>query len=115
MLASHLLVALPVGLVEASNVGDQRVVRVRVGQQRADRQEDYRDRARSGDKTVATHTHARTSRNSQGRRPVVLEDVKADPALLVDVGVVDGCHKVDLGGGDRWGRGGGLLCVPLGA
>jgi len=51
------------------DAADQRIARIAVGQQRADRQKDLGD--------------------GQRRRPVVLEDVEADGALAVDVAVVD--------------------------
>lgn len=35
--------------------------------------------------------------NGQGRAPLVSQDVQADAAVRVDVGVVDACGEVDLG------------------
>ena len=58
-----------VALVDVRNLRHQRVVGVGVGQQRADREQDLGDRQRGA--------------------PLVLEDVEADAALAVDVGVVD--------------------------
>ena len=68
-LPRRLLVPRPVRLVDVRDLGNERVVRVRVAEQRADREEHFRER--------------------EGRRPLLLEDVEADRALRVDVGVVD--------------------------
>ena len=78
-LAGRLLVPRPVRLVDVRDLRHQGVIGVRVAQQRADREQHFRQR--------------------QGGRPLLLEDVEADGALGVDVGVVD------LGGG-RGGEGG---------
>lgn len=40
---------------------------------------------------------AHTFGNSQGRRPLVSQDVKANAAIAVDIGVVDASSEVDLG------------------
>jgi len=68
-LPGGLLVPGPVRLVDVGDLRDERVVRVRVAQQGADGEEDFGQ--------------------SQGRRPLLLQDVQADGALRVDVGVVD--------------------------
>lgn len=68
-LARRLLVPRPVGLVDVRDLRHERVVRVRVAQQRADREEHLGQ--------------------SERRGPLLLEDVEADRALRVDVGVVD--------------------------
>ena len=68
-LPGGLLVPGPVRLVDVGDLRDERVVRVRVAQQGADGEEDFGQ--------------------SQGRRPLLLQDVQADSAELVDVGVVD--------------------------
>lgn len=68
-LARRVLVARAVALVDVRDLRHERVVGVGVGQQRADREQHLGDRQR--------------------RRPLVLEDVEADRALRVDVGVVD--------------------------
>ena len=78
-LAGRLLVPRPVRLVDVRDLRHQGVIGVRVAQQRADREQHFRQR--------------------QGGRPLLLEDVEANGALGVDVGVVD------LGGG-RGGEGG---------
>ena len=78
-LAGRLLVPRPVRLVDVRDLRHQGVIGVRVAQQRADREQHFRQR--------------------QGGRPLLLEDVEADGALGVDVGVVD------LGGGERRRRG----------
>ena len=68
-LAGGLLVPRPVRLVDVGDLRDERVVRVGVAEQRADREEDLGEGERG--------------------RPLLLEDVEADGALGVDVGVVD--------------------------
>ena len=54
----------------------ERIVRVRVGQQRRDRQEDLRDRQR--------------------RAPLALQNVEANAAVVVHVAVVDLRRELDL-------------------
>lgn len=68
-LPGRLLVPGPVRLVDVGDFGDERVVRVGVAQQGADGQEHLGQ--------------------GQGGRPLLLQDVQADGALRVDVGVVD--------------------------
>ena len=90
-----------VGAVEVRNLGDERIVRVRVREKRANRKQHLGD--------------------GQGRRPVVLEDVKADTTLVVDVAVVDLGLEADLGRlertaktkrvGERKGEGNRLACA----
>jgi hypothetical protein len=58
------------------NLGDQRVVRVRIRQHRADGQKNFRD--------------------GQSRAPLVSQNVQADATVRVDVGVVDAGSEVDL-------------------
>lgn len=65
----NLVVLLPVGEVLCGNAADERVRGIAVREQRTDTQQHLRD--------------------SEGRAPVVLEDVQADLALAVDVAVVD--------------------------
>ena len=76
-LAGGALVPGPVILVHRGDLGHERVVRVRVRQQRADREEDLRDGERG--------------------RPLVLEDVEADRAVPVDVRVVNLGRERHLG------------------
>ena len=70
------IVPILVSLEKLSNVRDERVVGVGVRQQGADGQQNLR--------------------NCQGRAPLVLEDIKADTAVRVDVTVVDTGGEVDL-------------------
>ena len=72
---------LPVALVQISDFGHERVVRVGVSEQRADREKHFRD--------------------SEGGRPLVLEDVEADGAIRVDVSMVNFRCKGDLRGLER--------------
>ena len=60
-----------------SGLGVERVVSIRVSEQRRDRKEDARD--------------------SQRRAPLVLQDVQADGAVPVDVGVEHAGGEADLG------------------
>ena len=60
------------------NLWHQRVVRVGVSKQRADGQKNLR--------------------NGESWRPLLLEDIKANRTIGVDVGVVDSRGKVDLRG-----------------
>lgn len=56
--ARRVVVAIAVSLVEGGDLGHERIIRVRVSQQRADRQKDLGD--------------------GQGGRPLIFQDVKAD-------------------------------------
>ena len=85
---SVLLKFLSVSLEESSDVGDKRIVGVGVGQQGADREEDLADGQRRGPSRL-------------------LQNVKADTTVLVDVGVVD------LGDELNAGRREGVLCGEL--
>ena len=63
-----------VGLQKFRNLGHEGVVWVGIGEQRADRQENFR--------------------NGQGGRPLVLQDVEADASVRVDVTVINsGCER----------------------
>ena len=66
-----------VSLVDLSDLRHQRVIWVRVRQQGADREEHLGD--------------------GKGRRPLVLENIKADATVRVDVGVVDPGGELHLG------------------
>jgi hypothetical protein len=63
-------------LVLVSDVGNQRIVGVGIGQQRADRQQDLGDSECGG--------------------PLVLQDVKADGTVRIDVRVVNLRHELEL-------------------
>ena len=65
-----------VGLVELRDLRNERIVRVRVGQQRRDRQEDLRNRQR--------------------RAPLVFQDIQTDRPIRRDVAMIDLRRKVDL-------------------
>ena len=63
-----------VGLEELRDLRNERIVRVRVGQQRRDRQEDLRDRQR--------------------RAPLVFQDIQTDRSVRRDVAVIDLRRKI---------------------
>ena len=65
-----------VGLEELRDLRNERIVRVRVGQQRRDRQEDLRNRQR--------------------RAPLVFQDIQTDRSVRRDVTVVDLRREVAL-------------------
>lgn len=67
--------------IESCDTGNQWIIGVRHGKQCRDREKD--------------------AVNGQCRGPLVLEDVKADGALGVHVGVVHLCLEGDLGGLER--------------
>ena len=67
----------PVTLQEVGDLGHERVIGVRVRQQRADGEEHLGD--------------------GQSGRPLVLKDVEADGAIAVDVTVIDFGREGDLG------------------
>lgn len=73
-----LVVLFPVRLVDAGDLGDQRVVRVAICEQRADGQQDLGDGER--------------------RRPLATENVQTDGTVGVDVGMVDLGGEGNLGG-----------------
>jgi hypothetical protein len=64
-------------LVEMGNLRDERIVGIGVRQHAADAEEDLAD--------------------CQGRTPLVLQNVEADTAIAVDVGVVDARREAHLG------------------
>lgn len=72
------IVSCPVSLQQLCNVWHQWIVRVGISQQRADGEQDLA--------------------NSQGRTPLILEDIQADTSVGVDVTVVNTCGEVDFGG-----------------
>ena len=67
----------PVGQVLVGYRADERIVRIAVGQQRTDGEEDFA--------------------YGQRRAPVVLEDVETDGALRIDITVVNACLERHLG------------------
>ena len=67
-----------VGFVDVSDLGNKRVIGVGVTQQRTNRKKELRD--------------------SQRRAPFVLQDIQTNTTVGVDVGMIDLCGKVDLGG-----------------
>ena len=76
----------PVRLEKLRNVRHERIVRVGVGEERTDTQQNLTDR--------------------QCWTPLVLENIQADTSVRVDVAVVDACGKVDFG---RLQRGNGAV------
>lgn len=84
-----------VGLVDVSQLGNKRIVRVGVCEERADREKNY--------KTQHVSQHALwhpsvyiTLWDGQCRRPLILQNVQTNAAIAVDVGMVDFGSKVDL-------------------
>lgn len=71
------VMSLPVRLEELRDIGHQRVIGIGVGQEAANAQQDFG--------------------NGESGRPLVLQNVQADPAVRVDVAVVNASRKVDLG------------------
>lgn len=76
-LPSCSLISRAVGLVDVCDFRNEGIIRIRVCQHGADRQEDFRD--------------------GQGRTPLVSEDIQADAAVRVDVWVVDPSGEANLG------------------
>ena len=76
-LARCIVVLLPVALVQISDFGHERVVRVGIGEEGADREKHFRD--------------------GEGGRPLVLEDVQANRAIAVDVSMVNFRCERNLG------------------
>lgn len=95
-LTGRRLVPGAVGLVYMGDLGDERVVRVRVRQHRADRQQHFVTSAWLGPDLAAERIE-HTFGHCQRRAPLVSENVEADAAVGVDVGVVDSGGEVDLG------------------
>jgi hypothetical protein len=67
----------PVCLEELGNIWNQRIVWVGVGKERTDGKQDLTNR--------------------QSRTPLILEDIKANPSVRVDVTVIDASGEVYLG------------------
>jgi hypothetical protein len=74
--AGSCVVLLPIALVDPRNLRHQRIVRIRVRQQRADRQQHLRHRERG--------------------TPLVLQNIQADASVAVHVAVVDARREVHL-------------------
>lgn len=77
-LAGQLVVLLAVRLVDAGDLGDERVIGIRVAQQRTDGQQDLRYR--------------------EGGGPLRPQNVQADGSVAVDVGMVDARREGDFRG-----------------
>lgn len=71
-----------VRLQKLSNVGNKGILRVGVGQEGADGEQDLA--------------------NGQCWTPLILQNVQANPAIRVDVTMVNACGKVDLGRLRMW-------------
>mmetsp|Transcript_31338 Transcript_31338/g.57827 ORF Transcript_31338/g.57827 Transcript_31338/m.57827 type:complete len:211 (-) Transcript_31338:4-636(-) len=78
---ASLVILLTVRAVDVSNLGDKRIIRVGVREQRANGQQDLGD--------------------GQSRAPLILEDIKANATTGIDVGVVNLGGEVDLWGLER--------------
>ena len=78
------------------NLGHQRVIGVGVRQHRADGEQHW-TRLALAKRTGAGYGAGLTFRDGQGGAPLVSQDVQADAAVRVDVGVVDAGGEVDLG------------------
>jgi len=66
----------PVRLVQFSNLRNQRIIRVRISQQRANRQQHLRD--------------------GESRGPLTLQNVQANATIAVNIAVVDLCLELHL-------------------
>ena len=75
-LTGRLVMLRLIALENVGNLGDERIIWVGVGQQRADREEHLGD--------------------GEGGRPLVFEDVEADIAVAVDVHVVNFRRELNL-------------------
>lgn len=75
-LPGHGLIPGPVGLVDVSDLRDEGIIGIGIGQHRADRQQDLRD-GKSG-------------------RPLIPQDIQANTTIGVDVGVVNPGGEVHL-------------------
>jgi len=73
---SSLRIQRVVGLEDVGDLRDQRIVWVWIGQQRADRKENFR--------------------NGEGWGPLILEDIETDGTITVDVRVIEPSCEVDL-------------------
>jgi len=76
-LARQLRVPFTISLVDARDLWHERVVRIRIAEQRADRQQYFG--------------------NGERRRPLRPENVQADTAVAVDVRMIDACRERHLG------------------
>ena len=68
---------IPISFIKVSNLRHEGIIWVGVGQQRTEREQNFRDR--------------------KSRRPLVLEDVKANATVRINVAVVDSGRKCTLG------------------
>jgi hypothetical protein len=74
---SRTIVSSPVGLEQLRNIRHKRIIGVGVSQEGADTEQDFA--------------------NGQCRTPLVLENIKTDTSVGVDVAMVNACGKVNLG------------------
>lgn len=98
-LSRRCFVSRAVGLVDVCDLRHERVVRVRVCEHRADREEDCNAVALVN-QISATHQLRpyRTFGNGERGAPLIPQYVQADAAVAVDVWVVDAGGEVDF----RW-------------
>lgn len=97
------LVAWSVGLVNVGNLGNERVVRVRVRQHGADGQQNCNP---CQPQAISVCLQPRASRkltfaDGQSRAPLVTQDIQANTTVRVDIWVIDTGREVDLGGLER--------------
>ncbi len=95
-LASRLLVFRAVRLVCVGDLGHQRVVGVRVRQHRADGEQNYARVSGGGSQIPPSRINKHTLRYGQCRAPLVTQNVEADAAICVNVGVINPSREVDL-------------------
>jgi len=76
-LLSNGVILFPVGFIQFSDIGDQGVVGIGVSEQGANRQQEFGD--------------------GQGRRPLGPQEIQADGAVAVDIGMVDPGSEGHLG------------------
>ena len=73
----QLIVPVTIGLINSGNLGNERVVGIRVAQQGANRQQDFR--------------------NSERWTPLRSENIQANAAIRVDIRVIDAGRECNLG------------------
>jgi len=88
-------VAGTVGFVHMCDFRDKRVVGVGVCQHRAYREENYKSLF-SLDSKIAWDAKEQTFRDCQCRTPLIPQNVQADRAVGIDIGVIDAGGEVDL-------------------
>lgn len=106
--SSGSIVACAISLVNVSKLGHKRIIGVGIGEQRANRQQNFKSVEEiEKKKTLLPKRYSLTYAmvyfgspltlgDCQCRRPLIFEDIQANAAIAVDVGMIDFGGEIDL-------------------